>query len=383
MRFLPLILKNLFRRKTRTFFTLMTMVVSFVLFAFLMAVRGAFSMGVEVASAERLMLMHKVSLLQLLPIAYEQQIKSTPGVVAATHNTWFGGIYQEKPAPFAIIAVDPEPWAQMFPEFRISADEMKGWLADRQGVAIGRDTATRNNWKVGDKIPIQGNIWQPKQGDTWFFNVAAIYDGDKTVDKTTMYFRYDYLDENRRGAYGQVGWYAIKIADPNKSAEVGSAIDAQFMNSSAETKTSPEKAWMQGFANQIGDIGLIMTLVLTAVLFIMLIVTANTMAQSVRERTMELAVLKTLGFSNTLVLTMVLLESVAMAVVGGGIGLALGWLVVQIAGGFATAFLPVFTIGTRDLILGAVLVLILGTLSGLMPATAAMRLRITDALRRN
>ncbi len=383
MKHLPLVWRNLFRKKTRTFFTLMTIIVSFVLFAFLMAVRGAFSMGVEVASAERLMLMHKVSLLQLLPISYESQIRSTPGVELATHSTWFGGTYQEKTAPFAIMAVDPEPFMKVFPEFKVSPDEVKNWLADRQGVIIGRDTATRMNLKVGDRLPINGTIWRPKQGDTWFFNISGIYDGEPTVDKTTMYFRYDYLDENRRGAFGQVGWYAIKIADPNRSTEIARAIDLQFENSSAETKTSPEKAWMQGFANQIGDIGFMMALILTAVLFIMLIVTANTMAQSVRERTMELAVLKTLGFSNGLVLTMVLFESIVMAIVGGALGLGLGWLAVTTVGGFATAFLPVFAIGARDLILGAVLCLTLGTLSGLMPATSAMRLRITDALRRN
>lgn len=383
MKHLSLVWRNLFRKKTRTFFTFMTIFVSFLLFAFLMATRAAFSMGVEIASAERLMLMHKVSLLQLLPISYQQQIQSTAGVDLVTHNTWFGGTYQDKPTQYGVIAVEPEGLLAVYPEIKVKPEELKGWLADRQGVMVGRDTATRNNWKVGDRVPIKGTIWLPKEGDTWFFNIAAIYDADKNFDKTGFYFRYDYLDENRRGAYGQVGWYVVKIKDPNQSAQVSAAIDQQFANSAAETKTSPEKAWMQGFANQIGNIGYMLVLIVTAVLFIMLIVAANTMTQAVRERTMELAVLKTLGFSNGLVLSMVLLESVVLAVVGGGLGLFAGWGMVNAAGGFASAFLPIFAISTNDLMIGGVLCVVLGLLSGAVPAMSAMNLRITDALRRN
>lgn len=381
MRYLPLIWRNLFRKKTRTFFTFLTIFVSFVLFAFLVAVRSAFSMGVEIASAERLMLMHKVSLLQLLPISYEQQIRSTPGVAMATHNTWFGGTYQDKPTQFGVIAVDPNPFFEAYPEIKVSPEQKAAWLADRQGVMIGRDTANRMKWKIGDRVPLKGTIWLPKQGDTWYFNVDAIYDA-KNFDQTGFYFRYDYLDENRRGAYGQVGWYVVKIKDPNQAAQVSAAIDQQFANSAAETKTSPEKAWMQGFANQIGDIGTIMVLILTATLFIMLIVSANTMTQAVRERTMELAVLKTLGFSNGLVLAMVLIESVVLAIVGGGLGLTIGALMVKGLGG-NSAFLPPFVINPNSMILGALLCVVLGVLAGLIPATNAMRLRITDALRRN
>ena len=382
MKHLSLVWRNLFRKKTRTFFTFATIFVSFVLYAFLVATKSAFSMGIEIASAERLMLMHKVSLIQLLPLSYQQQIASTPGVALVTHNTWFGGTYQDKPTQFGVMAAEPEPLLQVYPEIKVKPEELKAWLADRQGAMVGRDTATRMNWKVGDRVPIKGTIWLPKQGDTWYFNIAAIYDADKGFDKTGFYFRYDYLDENRRGAYGQVGWYVVKIKDPSQAAQVGSAIDAQFANSSAETKTSPEKAWIQGFANQIGDIGSIMVLILTAVLFIMLIVAANTMTQSVRERTMELAVLKTLGFSNTLVLGMVLLESVVLALAGGVLGLLVGGVLIKGVGG-ASAFLPPFEVNPNSMVLGGVLCVVLGVLAGLVPAVSAMNLRITDALRRN
>lgn len=382
MKYFSLIWRNLMRRKTRTGFTLLMIFIAFVLYGFLMTVRAAFVGGVEVASAERLIMTHKVSLIQLLPISYEQQIRTTPGVTAVTHSTWFGGTYQDLANQFAVMAVDPAPFMDMYPEFKLTDTEKKAWLADRLGVIVGRDSANRFGWKVGDRVPIKGTIWQPKQGDTWFFNIAGIYDGDKAIDKTTFYFRYDYLDENRRGAYGQVGWYTMRIADPNRSAEVGSTIDAQFANSSAETKTSPEKAFMQGFANQIGNIGFMMVSIVSVVLVLLLLNVANQMGQSVRERTSEIGVLKTLGFSNGLVLSLLLAESMLIAVIGGAAGLGVVYLLVQ-SGGFNNAFLPVFVFGTRDLIVGFALCVGLGLLAGIFPATSAMHLRITDALRKN
>jgi putative ABC transport system permease protein len=382
VKFLPLVWRNLLRRKIRTTFTLLSIFVAFVLYAFLMTIRSAFSMGLEVAGVDRLMMMDKVSLIQLLPISYERQIETTPGVTLVDHNTWFGGTYQDNANQFAVIAVDPEAHLKIYPEFRVAPDQVKAWLADRQGALVGRDVATRYGWKIGDKVPIQATIWQPKQGNTWYFNVDAIYDGDKAVDKTNFFFRYDYLDENRRGAYGQVGWYIIKIADPSHAAEMASKLDAQFANSAAETKTSTEKAFLQGFVNQVGDVGSIMVAILIAVLFSILLVTANTMAQVVRERTSEIAVLKTLGFSNSLVLGLVLGESMFMAVLGGGLGLGLTWALVS-HGDLNNAFLPVFTLRGRDVAIGVALCAMLGSLAGALPAATAVRLRITDALRRN
>ena len=205
----------------------------------------------------------------------------------------------------------------------ISDDQVKAWLADRQGVIVGRTTATKYGWHIGDKVPIQATIWQPKQGQTWFFNVDGIYDGQRDFDKTNFFFHYEYLDENRRGAYGMVGWYVMRIDDPSHAAEIGGRLDSQFLNSSAETKTSTEKAFLQGFVNQVGNIKAMIIAVLTAVLFtLFLLVLANTMAQAVRERTSELAVLKTLGFSNPLILTLVLGESMLLAIIRGVVGLA-------------------------------------------------------------
>jgi putative ABC transport system permease protein len=381
VKFLPLVWRNLLRRKVRTTFTLLAIFVAFVLYAFLMTIRSAFSLGVEVAGADRLVLMHKVSLIQPLPISYLRQIQTTAGVRVASHATWFGGTYQDKANEFAVIAVDPEPYLTLYPEFRVPPEQAAAWRADRQGAMVGRDIATRYGWKIGDRVPIQATIWEPKQGNTWFFNVDAIYDGDDTVDKTTFFFRYDYLDENRRGAYGTVGWYVVKIDDPSRAAELAAALDAQFANSAAETKTSTEKAFLQGFVNQIGDVGAIMIAILVAVLFSILLVVANTMAQSVRERTSELAVLKTLGFSNALVLGLVLGESLFMAMLGGGLGLTAAAVAVS-RGGFTNAFLPLFVLTPRDLAVGVALCALLGTVAGAVPAASAIRLRITDALRR-
>ena len=206
MRFLPLVWGSLLRRKVRTTFTVGSIFIAFLLYAFLMTIRTAFSMGVDVAGADRLIMMHKVSLLQPLPVSYEAVIQATPGVKVAAHTTLFGGMYQNRANQFAVIAVDPEPYLEVFSEYHIPSPQVKAWLADRQGALVGRDLATRYGWKLGDRAPLQATIYPPKDGTAWFFNIDAIYDGDKAVDKAEFYFHYDYLNENRRSDYGQVGW---------------------------------------------------------------------------------------------------------------------------------------------------------------------------------
>ena len=381
MKYLPLVWRNLLRRKMRTIFTLASVFIAFVLYSFLMVVQNAFSMGVEVAGVDRLVLMHKVSLIQLLPISYADRIRSTEGVTHVGHSTWFGGTYRDKVNQFAVMAVDSQ-YFQLYPEARISDDQVKAWLADRQGAIVGRTTAAKYGWNIGDKVPIQATIWQPKQGNTWFFNIDGIYDADKGFDTSNFFFHYEYLDENRRGAYGLVGWYVLRVDDPARAADVAARLDAQFVNSSAETKTSTEKAFLQGFVNQVGNIKAIIISILAAVLFtLFLLVLANTMAQSVRERTSELAVLKTLGFSNGLVLTLVLVESILLALLGGGLGLTVTYFAVE-GGSFNNALLPVFIMRSRDIVIGVALCCALGVVAGAFPAITAMRLRITDALRR-
>ena len=381
MKFLPLLWSSLWRKKVRTIFTLLSVFVAFLLFGLLMTIRGAFSFGVDIAGIDRLVLIHKVSLIMPLPISYLDRLRATEGVTMATHQSWFGGVYQKPENFFAQMVVEPEPFMKIYPELKVPPDQMKAWLADRQGAIVGVDLAERFKWKVGDRIPITGTIWQPKQGQVWEFNIVGMYDGEAGVDKTNFFFRYDYLDENRAAGEGLVGWYVVKIADPSQASAMGAKFDSMFANSSAETKTTTEKGFVEGFAKQIGDIGAIMIAILGAVLFTMLLVAANTMAQSVRERTSEMGVLKTLGFSNAAVLTLVLSESVLIAVIGGSLGLATAWLIVQ-QGDPTNGMLPVFILPRRDIVIGAVMIVVLGLIAGALPAFNAMQLKITDALRR-
>ncbi len=381
MKFFPLLWSNLWRKKIRTVFTLLSIFVAFLLFGLLMTIRTAFAFGVEIAGNDRLVLIHKVSLIMPLPISYQGRLQATRGVELATHNTWFGGIYQDPSNFFAQIAVDPEPFLKLYPEYKLPPDQYAAWLADRQGVIVGVDLAERFGWKIGDRIPIQGTIWRPKQGEIWEFNIVGLYDGEPGIDKTQFFFRYDYLDENRLLGTGQVGWYIVKIADASQAQAMGATFDNMFANSSAETKTTTEKGFIEGFAKQVGDIGAIMIAILAAVLFTMMLVAGNTMAQSVRERTSEMGVLKTLGFSNAAILILVLAESVLICVLGGGLGLLVSWLFIQ-QGDPTGGMLPIFVLPPRDVVIGAVLIALLGIVAGLWPALTAMQLKITDALRR-
>ena len=379
MKYVHLVWRNLIRRKTRTTFAFLSVVIAFVLFGVLATIRVAFSYGVEVAGADRLIMIHKVSFINFLPVSYKERIEGVDGVAAATHATWFGGIYQDPSNFFSQMAVEPEEWLRMYPEFTLPDDQKKAWLADRTGAIAGRTVADRFGWKVGDRIPIQGTIFQ---SGVWEFTIDGIFDGDREgVDTNQFFFHNQYLWEKAAFGDGLVGWYIIRVDDPRRSADVAQRVDALFANSPYETKTSTEKAFVQAFANQVGDIGAILTTILVAVFFTILLVTGNTMAQSIRERTSELAVLKTLGYRNGLILTLVLAESLVIATAGGGVGLVLAWLVSR-QGDPTGGLLPAFFFPRNDMILGVALVFGLGIASGLLPAVRATRLRIVDALRR-
>ena len=382
MKFLPLVWRNVWRRKVRTTFTLLSIFVAFLLFGLLMTIRETFSLGVDLAGLDRLMVIHKISIIMPLPLSYQTQLRSVPGVETVTHNTWFGGVYQDPTNFFSSIATEPEPYFSMYPEIHIPPEQMKAWAADRQGAVIGVDLAKRFGWKIGDRIPLKGTIYRTKNGgDAWEFNIVGIYDGDPGVDKTGFFFRYDYLDENRQINKGMVGWYVIKIKEASKSKEMAALFDGMFATSAYETNTTTEKGFIDGFAKQIGDIGSIMIGILVAVLFTILLVVGNTMAQAVRERTSELAVLKTLGFSNVGILSLVLAESMFVAVAGGGLGLAAAWAIVA-RGDPTGGLLSPFVLPQRDVLLGIAVIACVGLAAGLLPAAGAMRIKITDALRK-
>jgi putative ABC transport system permease protein len=384
MKFLPLVLRNLTRRKIRTFLTIASIFMAFVLFGVLMALRAAFTLGVEVAGADRLMTIHKVSLIQLLPKSYMDRIRGVDGVTDVSHANWFGAYYQEPSNFIANMAVDPESWLRMYPEFALPEDRKKAWIGNRTGAIVGISTATKFGWKVGDRVPLISPIYRKPDGLPWEFTIEGIYDSPvKGTDKTQFFFHWDYINETFRdtGVANQVGWYVVRVADPAASDRLAKRVDTLFANSPAETKTATEKAFVSDFANQIGDIGAIMMAITAVVMFFILFVAGNAMAQSIRERTNELAVLKTLGFSEGLILALVLLESVTIAVVGGGLGLAAAWAIIA-QGDPTNGMLPAFYFPMRDLVIGIGLVLLLGIGTGLLPAMQARRLKIVTALRK-
>ena len=382
MRFLHLIWGNLMRRKLRTSLTLLSILVAFVLFGFLCAIKQALVGGVALAGADRLIVRHKVSLIQLLPESYQARMERLPGVAAASHQTWFGGIYQDPKNFFMQNPVVPEEFMKMFPEFILPPDQMKAWLATRTGAIVGRKTADRFHWKIGDKIPIMSPIWLRK---TWEFDIVGIFDGAKKgTDTTSLFFRYDYFDETRQSqnwGTGLVGWYTIRVKDPAAAAEVARRVDEEFANSPAETKTEPQGAFVQGFANQTGNIALIVAGILGAVFFTILLVTGSTMSQAVRERIGELGVLKAIGFTNGQVLALVLAESCLLTVLGGVLGLGLAVLLTS-SGDPTGGMLPLFYLPPHDVLVGLGISLVLGVLTGIFPAQLAMRLQVAEALRR-
>jgi putative ABC transport system permease protein len=388
MKFLPIVWRNLLRRKFRTFFTMGAIFFAFLLFGVLMAIRAAFSMGVEMAGQGRLMVIDKVSIINPLPASYEARIRLIPGVTDTTHANWFGGYYQNVRNQFATFATEPESWLRIYAkEFELPEDQKKAFIADRTGAIVGADTAKKYGFKVGQRVPIQGTIYRRPDGGPWEFTIDGIYDSKiKGADKTNLIFNYQFLRETipeQSGFRDRYNWYVFTIDNPERAPEIAAKIDAMFVNSPSETKTNTEKAFVSDFSKQVGDIGKIMMWIVGMAMFTILLVSGNTMAQAIRERTNELAVLKTLGFNEGLILTMVLLESVAIALVGGGLGLALSYGLITATGDPTHGLLPAFYFPVAQLIAGVGLVLGLGLASGFLPAWQASRLRIVDALRRN
>jgi putative ABC transport system permease protein len=383
MKYLYLVWSNLKRKKMRTSLTLLSIMVAFMLFGYLAAIKQGFSQGIDVAGADRLIVRHKISIIQLLPEAYESRMEQIDGVEDAVHQTWFGGIYQKPSNFFAQMPVKPDEYLGMYPELLLSDDEREAWLSTRNGAIAGRTIADRFGWKVGDRIPINATVWTRKGGErTWEFDLVGIYEGaEKGTDTSQFLFRYDFFEESRQFGNGQVGWYTVRIEDPDRAAETAARIDAEFANSPYETKAEPEGAFLQGFANQIGDIGFIMMSIVAAVFFTILLVTGNTMAYAVRERTNELAVLKAIGFSDGGVLALVLAESFVMTALGGATGLGFAWMLVS-TGDPTGGSLPIFYLPASDLLMGLVLIGLMALLAGILPALQAQRLQIADALRR-
>lgn len=382
MKFRRLILANLFRKKIRLILTVGSFTVALFLFTFLAVVRSAFSRGTELAGADRLVVINRIGLINSMPIAYGDRIRQIPGVKFATHNNWFGGVYQDEKNFFPQFVIDPENQRQVMTEMRVPDDQWKTFVGDRQGAIAGRGLAKRFGWKVGDRIPLQNALYGPTK--TWEFNLDGIYTNDKEGgDESQFWLQWDYFYENVPDVIkGQAGWWVLKLDSPDDAVRVGKAIDEKFANSSYETKTETESAFAAGFAKQLGNIQLLITTIGSVVFFTLLLVTGNTMAISIRERTSELAVLKAIGFSDRFVLFIVLAESLVIALIGGLLGLGLAILAIPAVGANLNGLMPPLLLSPILLGLGLAFALFVGVASGLLPGVAAMRLRVVNALRR-
>ncbi|MEO8809268.1 MAG: FtsX-like permease family protein [Rhodanobacter sp.] len=384
MKYLHLIWAALFRRKTRTFLTLVSIVAAFLLFGLLNSVRVAFTAGDSVDGAGRLIVNSRMSMQQALPQSLGARIAAVPGVSAVASANWFGGVYQDPRNQVISFAVSPK-YIDLYPEMVLSAEQRAIWDRTRTGAIVGAALARKYGWKVGDKIPLQSTIFPSKAsgGNTWTFDITGIFHAKTeaaAAREQTLLFHWKYFDENNAFGSGTVHWYVVKVGNPAHADAVARSIDAISANSDHETKAQSEQAFQASFIKQLVNIGLIVVSIMGAVFFTLLLLTGNTMMQAVRERTSELAVLKTIGFSHRSVQTMVLAESVLLLLLGGVIGLALVSAIVPQIGANSGGMIPVHGVSLSTWMLGIALMLVIGVIVGWIPAWRAMRLNIVDAL---
>jgi putative ABC transport system permease protein len=382
MKFGHLILANLFRKKVRLLLTIGSFAVALFLFAFLAVVKDAFGRGAAIAGADRLVIINRVSIINPLPLSYRDKILRIPGVKVITHNNWFGGVYQEEKNFFPQFVIDVENQRQVFPELVAPDDQWANFVKDRQGAVVGASLAKRFGWKIGDRIPIKNSLFGGAA--TWDFNIDGIYHGKRPQDdESQFWFQWDYFEERVPESFkGNTGWYILRLNDPGDAPRVAKAIDDMFANSPYETKTETESAFAAGWVKQFGNIEFLILSIGAVVFFTLLLVTGNTMAISVRERTAELAVLKAIGFTDRSVLFFVLSEALLIAVFGGLIGLALAIFAVPLIAAGLNGLLPPLVLSYTMLAAGLGFALIVGAASGLLPGVGAMRMRVVDALRR-
>ena len=386
MKYFHLIWAALFRRKTRTIFTLLSVLAAFLLFGMLDAVRSAFDAPPSAAGVNRLVVSSRVSIIQPLPQSLLARIEAIDGVEKVAYANWFGGYYQEPKNQQLMFQVAINPaYLDVYPEFVLPAEQRQAFEQTRTGAIVGAAAAKALDLKIGDKLPIKGAIFANEaSGDTtWTFDIVGIFSaGDEKMRglENQMLFRWDYFDEARSFGDGTIGWYIVRVADPKESERIAAAIDAISANSDHETKSQTEQAFNLAFIKQLGDIGMIVGAIMAAVFFTLILLTGNTMAQAVRERIPELAVLKTLGFSNPSVLGLVLAESVLLIVLGGVLGLALAQVLLPAINAGSGGRMNFPPIGASTWAVGLALMFGIGLLVGILPALRGMRLRIVDQL---
>jgi len=382
MKYLSLVWAQLFRSKTRTLLTLLSVVTAFLLFGMLDSVRVAFNSGGSVDGANRLVTTSRLSITQSLPVRLEQQMRTVPGVRDVTYAMWFGGIYQDPKNFFPSFSVAPN-YFDVYTNLQLPPEQLKAFHDTQAGAVVGETLANEFGWKIGDTIPLQATIF-PRQGSNdWPVTLVGIFRSkDRAAasgEERQLVMNWKYFDESNDYIKGQVSWYTVTLDNPDHASRVAQAIDALSMNSDRETKSQTESAFQQSFAKQFADIGLIVTSIMGAVFFTLLLLTGNTMAQAVRERIPELAILKTLGFKDGLVLVLVLVESVLLVGLGGLLGMALARVLLPGLASKAQGMLPA-TIPLQTWIVGLVLIVLIGLVVGVLPALRAKRLKIVDAL---
>ena len=380
---LKLLFKNAFRRKLRTFLTLLSISIAIMAFGLLRTVVSAWYSGVETSSASRLITRNAVSLIFPLPLAYKDRIRQVEGVTLVSYGNWFGGIYLDRKNFFPNFAVEPKTYLHLYPEFILSPGHREAFLRDRKGAVAGRKLVEKYRWKVGDTIPLQGTIFP----GNWELILRGIYRGrDENVDETQFFFHWEYLNETLRktapSRADRVGFYMIGVDHPNNSPLVVQAIDRTFKNSLAETLTETEKAFTLSFISMSEAIIVAIQIVSFVVIGIIVAVVANTMSMAARERTWEYAVLKTLGFGGWHIAGLILGESLLITLLGCGLGMAITFPAAYIFRRTVPMYLPVFQVEETTLYLDLFASLGVGILSALIPTWRAIQVRIADGLRR-
>lgn len=379
-----LIFRNLTRKPLRLFLTLFATFIAFMIFGTLTAFQDAFDAGVDLAADDRLVVVNKINFTQSMPIAYAPRVRAVEGVEAATHLNWFGGYYQEPKNQMGMFAVDVENFLTVYDEILITPEERQAWFANQQGLIAGRSVAERMGWSKGDRIPVNSNIFSQRDGRTdWDFDVVAIYDGaEAQSDTSSVYFHYKYFNETQSFGGDRIGFMAVRTQSPDINETVIKKIDEMFVNSPAETETVPEKAFNKAFIEQIGNLSLILTSVVLAAFFVILVIVGNSMVLSIRERTGEIGVMKTLGFTSMRIFKMVLAESLLVSLIGGVLGTVAAIGLVGLANQ-APIQLPKLIVGGELWGKAAFYMVLLGLITGIVPATNALRMNIISALSRN
>lgn len=387
MKYLQLIWATLFRRKVRAILTLLSVVLAFLLFGLLDSVRDAFAqVGAYVPGADRRITISKVSYTLPLPLSLYERIRAVPGVADVTYASWFGGVYQDPRNFFPSQAVAGN-YVNLYPEIQLSPQQERAFRETRSAALVGESLARKFHWKVGDKIPFKTAFSQKDGSNTWTFDLVGIYRTHNPELRSEDYFentlliRWDYFDEARESSSGTVGWYVVKAADSHQVERIGRAIDALSAGSDHETKTQSEQELSAAYYGQLADVGLIVHGIMAAVFFTLILIAGNTMVQSVRERTTEIAVLKTLGFTNVGVLGLILGESILMCMLGGLIGLICATFSVKSVPALFGTGLLVASVGPAIWLRSVELIIFMGIAVALVPALRGMRLRIVDGLR--